>query len=248
VELSFLELWETSGALVRGVVGVLGVMSVAAGAVAADKWLRLRRAERESAAFLAAWRAAGDPAVAARLAARHPASPVAALVARASDAAPVAAAEGARREIHDRTVRGYVLATGAELRRGLGVLATVGSTAPFVGLFGTVVGIVNAFHEIGATGHGGIAVVSTGIAEALIATAVGILVAIPAVWLFNHLSQRIARLLAAVECAGEELAVARLRHGDGAAGGAPSPPGAGAASEDRPEHAGAPPARVPSWR
>jgi biopolymer transport protein ExbB/TolQ len=107
-------------------------------------------------------------------------------------------------------VRRVVLASGIDAKQGLGVLATVGSTAPFVGLFGTVVGIVTAFHTMGVTGQGGIGSVSAGIAEALVATAFGILVAIPALWLFNYLTQGIQRLLAELECVGEELAVAAL--------------------------------------
>ncbi|HZM69581.1 MAG TPA: MotA/TolQ/ExbB proton channel family protein, partial [Candidatus Cryosericum sp.] len=66
-----------------------------------------------------------------------------------------------------------------QLKKGLGFLATIGSTAPFIGLFGTVVGIINAFRGIAATGSGGMAAVSGGIAEALVATALGIFVAIP---------------------------------------------------------------------
>ncbi len=76
--------------------------------------------------------------------------------------------------------------TTAEMRKGLGMLATIGSTAPFVGLFGTVVGIINAFTGMAATGSGGIGAVSAGIAEALITTAVGLAVAIPAVWIYNY--------------------------------------------------------------
>jgi biopolymer transport protein ExbB len=82
----------------------------------------------------------------------------------------------------------------AELRRGLNVLATVGSIAPFVGLLGTVVGIIGAFQGIGSTGSGGISAVSTGIAEALVETAFGLMVAIPAVILFNYLNARIASI------------------------------------------------------
>lgn len=81
---------------------------------------------------------------------------------------------------------------GADLRRGMNVLATVGSIAPFVGLLGTVVGIIAAFQGIGATGSGGIAAVSTGIAEALVETAFGLMVAIPAVIMFNYLNSRVA--------------------------------------------------------
>ncbi len=76
--------------------------------------------------------------------------------------------------------------TTAEMKRGLGGLATIGATAPFVGLFGTVVGIINAFTGMAATGSGGIGAVSAGISEALITTAVGLAVAIPAVWMFNY--------------------------------------------------------------
>jgi biopolymer transport protein ExbB/biopolymer transport protein TolQ len=76
--------------------------------------------------------------------------------------------------------------TAAEMKRGIGGLATIGSTAPFVGLFGTVVGIINAFTSMAASGSGGIGSVSAGIAEALITTAVGLGVAILAVWMFNY--------------------------------------------------------------
>jgi biopolymer transport protein TolQ len=73
------------------------------------------------------------------------------------------------------------------LKRGLNLLATVGSTAPFVGLLGTVVGIINAFQSMAASGSGGLATVSAGISEALITTAFGLLVAIPAVMAYNFL-------------------------------------------------------------
>ena len=85
------------------------------------------------------------------------------------------------------------------LRRGLGALATIGSTAPFIGLFGTVVGIVNAFREIARTGSGGLGAVSAGIAEALVVPALGLLVAIPAVLAYNHLSSRADGLLLAID-------------------------------------------------
>jgi biopolymer transport protein ExbB len=83
---------------------------------------------------------------------------------------------------------------GSELRRGMNVLATVGSIAPFVGLLGTVVGIIAAFQGIGNTGSAGIAAVSTGIAEALVETAFGLMVAIPAVILFNYLNAKVAAI------------------------------------------------------
>src|SRR5215475_14788436 len=88
-------------------------------------------------------------------------------------------------------LRDAISETLIQLKRGLGFLATIGSTAPFVGLFGTVVGIINAFRSIAATGSGGMSVVSGGIAEALVSTALGIFVAIPAVVAFNHFTGKI---------------------------------------------------------
>jgi len=79
----------------------------------------------------------------------------------------------------------------ANLKRGLTVLATVGSTAPFVGLLGTVVGIINAFQGLSSDGGGGLSSVAGGISEALVATAVGLFVAIPAVAAFNLLNGRV---------------------------------------------------------
>ena len=111
---------------------------------------------------------------------------------------------------YDRTMRRLLLATAAHLRRGLSFLATVGSTAPFIGLFGTVIGIVNAFEQMAATGQGGLAVVAGGIAEALITTALGILAAIPALWFFNTITAGVIALTTELECAAEELAVAAL--------------------------------------
>ena len=74
------------------------------------------------------------------------------------------------------------------IEKNLTFLATAGSTAPFVGLFGTVIGIINAFQSMAATGAGGLSTVSAGISEALVVTAFGLLVAIPAVALFNYFS------------------------------------------------------------
>ena len=74
----------------------------------------------------------------------------------------------------------------AELKRGISTLATIGSTAPFVGLFGTVIGIINAFRGIATEKSAGLGAVSAGISEALVTTAVGLFVAIPAVWMYNY--------------------------------------------------------------
>lgn len=94
-------------------------------------------------------------------------------------------------ELVTSAIRDSMSETLIQLKRGLGFLATIGSTAPFIGLFGTVVGIINAFRSIAATGSGGMSVVSGGIAEALVSTALGIFVAIPAVVAFNHFTGKI---------------------------------------------------------
>ncbi|WP_217909981.1 MotA/TolQ/ExbB proton channel family protein [Pseudenhygromyxa sp. WMMC2535] len=93
----------------------------------------------------------------------------------------------------------------AEARKGMGFLASVGSTAPFIGLFGTVIGIIVAFTGIAASGGGGIEAVSAGIAEALIVTAIGLVVAIVSVLIFNYLSARFDKLDMAMQHAAGEL-------------------------------------------
>jgi len=90
-----------------------------------------------------------------------------------------------------RAIQRATALTANDLKKGVSSLATIGSTAPFVGLLGTVVGVINAFQGIAATGSGGIGAVSAGIAEALVETALGLLVAIPAVWFYNFLTGRI---------------------------------------------------------
>src|SRR5947207_9377779 len=108
----------------------------------------------------------------------------------------------AARQGMDRTA----MITVAELKENLGVLATIGATAPFVGLFGTVIGIIHAFEKM-ATSGGGIASVSAGTAEALITTAFGLFVAIPAVWAYNYFQNRIDRFTVEMSNSGSEMAI-----------------------------------------
>ena len=214
MQFNLIELWPAMGPLAKGVMLLLVGMSLVSLAVAVERVLKLTRSARESALFLAAWRGAlGEQGIpgAAALAREYPRSYVAHLIAETSKVIGEPGDESrAWLEAFDRTARRVIVSAGVDARQGLGVLATVGSTAPFVGLFGTVVGIVTAFHMMGVTGQGGLGSVSAGIAEALVATALGILVAIPALWMFNYLTQRIQRLVAELECVAEELAVAAL--------------------------------------
>jgi biopolymer transport protein ExbB/biopolymer transport protein TolQ len=90
-----------------------------------------------------------------------------------------------------RAIQRAAALTANDLKKGIPSLATIGATAPFVGLLGTVVGIINAFHAIGVTGSGGLGAVSAGISEALVETALGLVVAIPAVWMYNYFTGRL---------------------------------------------------------
>lgn len=120
--------------------------------------------------------------------------------------------EATRRELLRRTEL-----IAAKVRRGMGVLASVGSIAPFVGLLGTVFGIITAFQGIAKEGSGGLGAVSLGIAEALYETALGLVVAIPAVLAYNWLTTQGDSLLLAVEQArGEFLDFLESRHKDAA--------------------------------
>ena len=116
--------------------------------------------------------------------------------------------EGSRSDMMEAAHRAIERATAlnlTDLKRGLSGLATVGATAVFVGLFGTVAGIINAFRGMALTGSGGIGAVSAGISEALFATAFGLLVAIPAVWAFNYLIARVEGFTVEMDNSASEL-------------------------------------------
>jgi biopolymer transport protein ExbB len=209
------------GLMSKIIASFLLVMAVASIAVTVERFVALLRGEAHSQAFaskavqlMEAW----DPTALLSLAEVHTKSPLARLVApvvrsyaRGADDkdGQLSPVERARREASRRHE-----AIGAELRRGLSVLATVGSVAPFVGLLGTVVGIITAFQGIGATGSAGLGAVSAGIAEALVETALGLMVAIPAVLFFNYLNTRIAAVeMALTRSSGELLDEMENEHG-----------------------------------
>jgi len=104
-----------------------------------------------------------------------------------------------------RAIERETLMTTAEMKKGLGNLATISTTAPFVGLFGTVIGIIHAFQGMAVSGSGGLGAVSAGIAEALATTAFGLFVAIPAVWLYNYFLNKIERFQVEMSNASSEL-------------------------------------------
>jgi biopolymer transport protein ExbB/TolQ len=112
---------------------------------------------------------------------------------------------GDEMEASKRALQRAIAVKTAELKRGLSGLATVGSTAPFVGLFGTTVGIINAFQGMKAEETAGIAAVAGGISEALVTTAFGIAVAVPGVWLFNYFTNKVSSFGVEMDNSASEL-------------------------------------------
>jgi len=105
----------------------------------------------------------------------------------------------------ERAIVRSTLMTTADMKKGLGGLATIATTAPFIGLFATVIGIIRSFAGMAATGTGGLGAVSAGIAEALYGTAAGLFVAIPAVWFYNYFLNKIERFQVEMSNSASEL-------------------------------------------
>jgi biopolymer transport protein ExbB/TolQ len=108
-------------------------------------------------------------------------------------------------EASKRALQRAIAIKSAEFKRGLSGLATIGSTAPFVGLFGTVFGIINAFTGMKSAESAGIGAVAGGIAEALLTTALGLAVAVPAVWLFNYFTGKVDGFIVEMDNSASEL-------------------------------------------
>src|SRR5499425_2604708 len=196
--MTFTELLRNVGLFGAAVMCCLIALSIFSVAVIVDKHRRFRLAVRQSQIFktvYAKFLHGGEVQELIDAAGQHQKSHVAQVVSagiieydgvRQAGGDPVASLE-----LVTSALRDSISETLIQLKRGLGFLATIGSTAPFIGLFGTVAGIINAFRNIAATGSGGMSVVSGGIAEALVTTALGIFVAIPAVAAFNYFTGKI---------------------------------------------------------
>ena len=104
-----------------------------------------------------------------------------------------------------RSIQRASALTSADLKKGMGALATIGATAVFVGLLATTIGVINAFQGIAASGSGGLGSVSAGISEALVGTAIGLVVAIPAVWFYNYLTSRLEFFTVEMDNSSSEL-------------------------------------------
>jgi biopolymer transport protein ExbB/biopolymer transport protein TolQ len=171
---------------------VLAIMSMYSIAVMVERWLTFNAARNQSRQFAPKVAAALrdnriDEAIA--ISDRHKKSHLAMVVnagLQEFQAHQAAAISGEEIEASRRALERSSAIVHAEMKRGLGTLATIGSTGPFVGLFGTVVGIINAFKSIATSKATGLAAVAGGISEALVTTAIGLFVAIPAVWAYNY--------------------------------------------------------------
>src|SRR6266699_3807989 len=196
--MTFTELLRNVGLFGAAVMCCLVALSVFSVAVIVDKHRRFRLVARESEIFkpmFTKFLHGGEVQELIEAVRQHQNSHVAQVVsAGILEYDGVCQAGGdpvASLELVTSALRDSISETLIQLKRGLGFLATIGSTAPFIGLFGTVAGIINAFRNSAATGSGGMSVVSGGIAEALVTTALGIFVAIPAVVAFNHFTGKI---------------------------------------------------------
>lgn len=192
MQFTLTELWGHMGLFARLIVIVMAVMSVMSLVVLAERLVVFSRSKRESRAFaekMSAVLAKGDLATAAKTDLGKNVGHLGRVIGAGLTAYRLSPTNN--RDVAVESVARALERQGQRevqsLKRGLGLLATVGSTAPFVGLLGTVMGIVTAFQQMAESGSGGLGTVSAGIAEALVTTAFGLLVAIPAVMAFNYL-------------------------------------------------------------
>jgi biopolymer transport protein ExbB/biopolymer transport protein TolQ len=191
-------MWDQMSWLARAVVMVLFIMSAWSIGVAIDRLLAFNAARKQSRAFAPAVAGAlreGKLDEAIKIADRYNKSHLAKVVVAGLQEFQAhrtsSDISGEEIEASKRALERAEAIVHAELKRGVSTMATIGSTAPFVGLFGTVVGIINAFKGISQEKSTGLGAVAGGISEALVTTAVGLFVAIPAVWMYNYFSGRI---------------------------------------------------------
>jgi len=192
-----LSLWHQMGLPAKMVVIGLFIMSAWSIGVMIDRWLAFSAAIKQSRTFAPLVAGAlrdGKIDEAIHIAERHKKSHLAKVVTAGLQEFQAhqssADLSGEEIEASKRALDRAEAIVHAELKRGLSGLATIGATAPFVGLFGTVVGIINAFKGITSQKSTGLAAVAGGISEALVTTAIGLFVAIPAVWLFNYFTSK----------------------------------------------------------
>jgi biopolymer transport protein ExbB/TolQ len=213
MDLNPLVLWEQMTILNKGVIIILILLSIWSLYVTVERLITFRKARRQSLLFAkqATEHLKNDrPQAAIDAAMKYPQSHLARVVSAGlqsfqyeSQTSPLSEVEIV--EAATRAVERATLLTTSDMKRGIGSLATIATITPFIGLFGTVIGIINAFHGMALSGSGGIGAVSAGIAEALVATAFGLAVAIPAAWMFNYFTNVLERLQIEMSNSSSEL-------------------------------------------
>src|SRR5215472_8412426 len=197
-QFDIVHLWTQMGTLAKTVVIALFIMSAYSIGVMIDRIMAYNGARKQSRAFAPAVAGAlreGKLDEAIKIADRFKKSHLAKVV--VGGLQEFQAHQGSNEisgeeiEASRRALERSEAIVHAELKRGVSALATIGSTAPFVGLFGTVVGIIDAFQTMATQKTPGIGAIAGGISEALVTTALGLLVAVPAVWAFNYFTGRV---------------------------------------------------------
>ncbi|KWT84403.1 MotA/TolQ/ExbB proton channel family protein [Candidatus Magnetominusculus xianensis] len=189
-----------AGYVVKGVMVMLLIFSVTSWGIIIYKWRYFSKARSESLDFLKYFRAGREPGGLNKLAKACEISPLANIYTSVYEDSTLVDIGDVRRALNR-----YSALESARLEKYLNFLATTGSSTPFVGLFGTVWGIMNAFRGIGASGSASLAVVAPGIAEALITTAAGLAAAIPAVIFYNYYLSTAKRLIIEMDDFSEDL-------------------------------------------
>ena len=212
MDLSLMEMWNVMGNFAKGIVITMVIMSVYSLTVMVSKWWSLRKAQKETIKFapeFSQFLEEDNLTEAIKLAESYKKSHVALVLCGALGEVKPLIQDGSVTvsDINsaERAVERNMLLEITNLKRGLAVLATVGATAPFVGLLGTTIGIINAFQGMSKSGSGGLAAIGGGISEALATTALGLLVAIPAVWAYNYFQTKIDNLTVEMTYVSKEM-------------------------------------------
>ncbi len=212
MDLSLMDMWNSMGNFAKGIVFVMAIMSIYSLTVMVSKWWSLRKAQKETIKFapeFSQFLEEDNLTEAIKLAESYKKSHVALVLGGALGEVKPLIQDGSVTvsDINsaERAVERNMLLEITNLKRGLAVLATVGATAPFVGLLGTTIGIINAFQGMSKSGSGGLAAIGGGISEALATTALGLLVAIPAVWAYNYFQTKIDNLTVEMTYVSKEM-------------------------------------------
>jgi biopolymer transport protein ExbB len=210
--MNIMQLWTSMGYIAKGVVILLALLSAYSISVMIERWLTYRQARKQSRLFTPAVAEClkdGKIDEAIALGEQYNKSHLAkVLISGLHELQAHSKSQDIPGESIEASKRALERATAIaieDFKRGLGGLATIGATAPFVGLFGTTIGIINAFQGIKTEENTGIGAVAGGISEALVTTAFGLFVAVPAVWAFNAFTNKIETFTVEMDNSSSEL-------------------------------------------